>query len=356
MVSYSWGDKVVARAVATFLESNGFKVWIDVDRMADNINEAMLTAIQNSRVIMPFISEAYIESRNCKLEIYYAHEQNKKFLPIQLSSSNKVVDSAAYYFTAGMLYVELGPQVWDNRTRKSMALREILRNLSILCRTGPHDRTLKNKKVWWIILGVAAVVIVLVIAIALGVHFATSNSGGGGSSASAGGEINSSSKTDASVVGTNTDTNTFNVGTTSTKTTTTTSSTTTSSAAFGGAVTTLPTYFQIKRGSTNTCIVAAASGSSYEACEAAPASDSHQVLTAPYGQGDIWMQTSSSECLSFFSFYLEVVACSRIDTFQTLSFVDDQIVDGFGSCLPDNLETLGGTGCGTFSIVEVTAS
>ncbi|KAJ1561786.1 hypothetical protein HK405_002856, partial [Cladochytrium tenue] len=172
MISYCWKDQEVARKVARHLSNNGFNVWIDIHRMRDDINQAMLDAIQSSRVIVPFISEAYIDSRNCKLEMYYAHEQNKKFLPIQLSASPKVLDSAAYYFTAGMLYVDLGPKVWEDSSARSKAIKNIVAYLTDQCEMTNFSRNMKSKTTWGIILGAVLGIVLVIVAIVLGLHFA----------------------------------------------------------------------------------------------------------------------------------------------------------------------------------------
>ncbi|KAJ1555864.1 cytokinesis protein 3 [Cladochytrium tenue] len=321
MISYCVQDKEVATTVAGYLKDNGFNVWIDTSKTHDLINQAVLDAIQDSRVIMPFLSDAYVGSRNCKLELVYALSQRQKvFLPVRLSSA-----PVAVVFGAGTSIINLNQDVWQNSSARAAALSNIILNLPDRRENLVVIRLTKPKYYLQLWVAITVIIILLIVAVALAVHFIESkNDGGSGDSSS----VTSSS-----------------------------SSTTTSSVSFGGTTITLPTYFQIQKSGTDSCIVPSASGASYATCETSPASDSTQVLTAPNGNGGNWKHTSTGECLSFFSTsdYLTLATCSSTNTFQELTIVETTISDGFSTCLPDNLQTLGGSGCGSFTIVQVAA-
>ncbi|KAJ1555863.1 hypothetical protein HK405_011544 [Cladochytrium tenue] len=346
MISYCIQDKEVATAVAGYLKGKGYSVWIDTSKTHDLINQAVLDAIQDSRVIMPFLSDAYVGSRNCKLELAYALSQHqKKFLPVRLSSAPDAV-----VFSAGTSIINLNQDVWQNNSARAAALKSIILNLPD---RRENQSLTKTKYFRLLCIAITVIIILLAVAIALAVHFVRSNNGGG----SGGGDSSSTtttSRASASVVGTSTNSITSGVKTTSSSTVSS-ASTATSSASFGGTTITLPTYFQIQQSGTDSCMVPSASGASFATCETSPASDSTQVLTAPSGNGGNWKHTATGECLSFDAFYLTLATCSSTNTFQELTIVENTISDGFSTCLPDNLQTLGGSGCGSFAVVQVAA-
>ena len=84
-VSYSHSDVEIVHKIADALLALGYQIWIDRDLVKGN---ALLKDIQNgidtSHLILCFISQKYILSKNCMIEISYANNENKKVLPIML--------------------------------------------------------------------------------------------------------------------------------------------------------------------------------------------------------------------------------------------------------------------------------
>ncbi|KAJ1551981.1 hypothetical protein HK405_013164 [Cladochytrium tenue] len=78
MIIYCVQDKEVASAVAGYLKDHSYNVWVDTIKTHDHINQVVLETIQDSRVIMPLHSEAFVGSRNCKLELLYALSQSRR--------------------------------------------------------------------------------------------------------------------------------------------------------------------------------------------------------------------------------------------------------------------------------------
>jgi len=74
--------------VNELLKSQGFKTWFDEDRMVEHIYQKMAEGIDDSDIILVFISKAYMEKLNitghdnCKKEFTYAITRKKKMLPI----------------------------------------------------------------------------------------------------------------------------------------------------------------------------------------------------------------------------------------------------------------------------------
>ncbi|KAI9311292.1 hypothetical protein DFJ73DRAFT_771260 [Zopfochytrium polystomum] len=67
----------------------------------------MANKICHSASVVAFLSDRYLESHNCKLEIKFANDIRKPIVPVHLSSSKAVQYSAAAIVTAGQHYVDL---------------------------------------------------------------------------------------------------------------------------------------------------------------------------------------------------------------------------------------------------------
>ena len=70
------------------LKKQGFKTWFDDDKMVGHVDSMMAEGIDESDIILVFITKAYMEKLNskghdnCKKEFTYAITRNKKMLPI----------------------------------------------------------------------------------------------------------------------------------------------------------------------------------------------------------------------------------------------------------------------------------
>ena len=85
-LTHNWGPapehpnhKVVAK-LNNFLKSKGIRTWFDDERMENDVKDQMTSGIDNSRLVLAFVTRAYIDkvrqtdnaSDNCKLEFKYA--------------------------------------------------------------------------------------------------------------------------------------------------------------------------------------------------------------------------------------------------------------------------------------------
>ncbi|XP_065660323.1 uncharacterized protein LOC100209544 [Hydra vulgaris] len=101
MISYQWNFQELVRAVYCNLHMANISIWFDISGgMIGNLNDAMATAIQSSKVVIVFLSDSYQKSVNCKLEFCYAVALGKAFIFVLVDQNLKVVDWIEPYFNA----------------------------------------------------------------------------------------------------------------------------------------------------------------------------------------------------------------------------------------------------------------
>ena len=66
MISYQWDCQKTMLLVKTELESKGFRVWMDVDKLTGDTLEAMAQAVEKSSVILMAMSREYQSSPDCR--------------------------------------------------------------------------------------------------------------------------------------------------------------------------------------------------------------------------------------------------------------------------------------------------
>ena len=83
MLSYNWGIQSFVRDVFMDFHMQNLKVWMDVwGGMQGNINDAMANAVESSSVIICFLTEKYMTSPNCCLELKYSLHTKKSIILI----------------------------------------------------------------------------------------------------------------------------------------------------------------------------------------------------------------------------------------------------------------------------------
>jgi hypothetical protein len=132
MISYhqnSTGEH--AKTLNTILTKHQIKVWIDINDMKGDIQEAMAKAVEKSDVILVLVSSGYKESANCRLECQYAFKNKKPILFLMCEEN--------YKNPQGWLGLLLGQRMWDGIFTPAMIeskMNEILKRI---------DDTLKDE-------------------------------------------------------------------------------------------------------------------------------------------------------------------------------------------------------------------
>jgi len=105
MISYCWAQKEKARGIANYLQSKNIPIWIDIEQMEGSVLEKMAEAVEESSVILVFLSSKYKDSQACRTEAEYAYKLKKEIICIMAEDN---------YQPRGWLGALLGNKLWYN--------------------------------------------------------------------------------------------------------------------------------------------------------------------------------------------------------------------------------------------------
>ena len=89
LISYNWTQKDKAKTISNYLRSKNVLVWIDMELMEEKASEKVAEAIEESSVILVFLSSKYQDSQVCKREIEYAVKEQKDIIWILAEENYK---------------------------------------------------------------------------------------------------------------------------------------------------------------------------------------------------------------------------------------------------------------------------
>jgi hypothetical protein len=93
MLSYQWDIQDFVRDMYMELDMKTIKTWMDIwGGMQGNINEAMATAVENSTLMISFLTERYQKSINCNLELMYAKQHQKPIIFVKVEPNLQLKD------------------------------------------------------------------------------------------------------------------------------------------------------------------------------------------------------------------------------------------------------------------------
>ncbi|KAI9330817.1 hypothetical protein BDR26DRAFT_691003 [Obelidium mucronatum] len=105
MLSYQWDSQAKVLLIKEALKSRyNLKVWMDVDKMRDNIFRSMAEAVDKSKVVAAFVNSKYQKSPNCLSELSYARDRKKKIAPARDFHGDEEAMGPVYIMIAGSLY------------------------------------------------------------------------------------------------------------------------------------------------------------------------------------------------------------------------------------------------------------
>jgi len=108
MISYNTesGTKYMEK-LCKKLKSKGYKVWVYIDQMYDNIYDGMARGVAGAYILIALISEAYKESTNCMLELKQAQKLNKVIIPVKIENYTPPEDSSMSFILNDLVYYKV---------------------------------------------------------------------------------------------------------------------------------------------------------------------------------------------------------------------------------------------------------
>jgi hypothetical protein len=89
MISYQWDVQEMVKVAYMNLHMKNISIWFDIwGGMQSNVNDSMATAVECSKVILVFLTNKYLSSVNCTLELKYAVYCGKPFVFLILETLN----------------------------------------------------------------------------------------------------------------------------------------------------------------------------------------------------------------------------------------------------------------------------
>jgi hypothetical protein len=86
-ISYNSESRSICLKIKEFLESIGFKCWIDVENIHGSSIDAMAKGIETASCVLICVTEKYKESNYCRMEAEYTIQKRKPYVPIILQKS-----------------------------------------------------------------------------------------------------------------------------------------------------------------------------------------------------------------------------------------------------------------------------
>ena len=130
-VSYEWGSKELVHQICDDLEKVGFTVWIDRYKVitGQNIYEKIQEGINNSKIILAFVTLKYCRSISCQQEILFANSiKDKKVLYIVLEKFDRhLAPCGMGVLLTQKCYHVLYNKIWSNEELNNLknAITEI---------------------------------------------------------------------------------------------------------------------------------------------------------------------------------------------------------------------------------------
>ena len=107
MLSWNEAKDVVDRFYDWFTKNSDIKVWKDdQDGISDHLNDDIARGIEESRLVVAFVSDGYFASRHCQMELNYAYTLAKDIIIVKLRNELELLGRGAISLIASdKLYV-----------------------------------------------------------------------------------------------------------------------------------------------------------------------------------------------------------------------------------------------------------
>ena len=115
MISYSNSQRAIARQLSEELQDKGIDTWIEIDNLQRSWREGLAAAektnwaIDNAYAVICCYSQAYESSKNCKNQLSYAKDLNKKVIFVKVEADYKPQGVVAYLIS-NIYYYDLSTE------------------------------------------------------------------------------------------------------------------------------------------------------------------------------------------------------------------------------------------------------
>ncbi|XP_055873119.1 uncharacterized protein LOC106050690 isoform X2 [Biomphalaria glabrata] len=128
MISYCHADKEIVHKIYHSLQSLGYNLWIDKEKMEINVFESMSQAVEDSSIVIMCISQKYKDSAYCKMEAEYTSNLKKDYLIVKVTPN---------YKPDGWLGLMLGQKLYFDfcgRSPYDTVMQELVKQIEVITR------------------------------------------------------------------------------------------------------------------------------------------------------------------------------------------------------------------------------
>ena len=87
MLSYQWNVQGEVKRIEEMLTQRNVKCWMDINGgMKNDIYDSMAEGVQDAACLICFMTQAYQDSVNCKLELKFAQQSGVPIIPIMMQA------------------------------------------------------------------------------------------------------------------------------------------------------------------------------------------------------------------------------------------------------------------------------
>jgi len=93
MISYNSAQRAFAESLKVRLRAAGFEVWIDREGIRPGMRwrEGFVDAVRSRDVFVPVLSQSFLESSHCRLEVLTARSFGKKIAPVMVDDCMRML-------------------------------------------------------------------------------------------------------------------------------------------------------------------------------------------------------------------------------------------------------------------------
>lgn len=106
-LSYQWDIQEQVKTIKELLNTRNVKCWMDIDGgMKADIYDSMAGGVQGAACLLCFMTQAYQDSANCKLELKFAQQSGVPIIPVMMQANFKASGWLAI-LTAGSIWTPM---------------------------------------------------------------------------------------------------------------------------------------------------------------------------------------------------------------------------------------------------------